>query len=197
MSDPKHTNPNPGTEAFFERMYRQDPDPWNFALSEYEQARYNATMAALGNRRYDRAFEPGCSIGVLTQRLATICAAIEAIDISTTAVEKGKERCREYPHVRISAAALGDYVPEPELDLIVLSEIGYYFLPYNLRVLATRLIGGLQRNGTLLAVHWLGQSPDHTLSGDEVHEILLALPGLTHELSERHRGFRLDRWRRA
>ena len=41
---------------FFEQKYRENPDPWDFAASEYERSRYEATIAALGTRRYQRAF---------------------------------------------------------------------------------------------------------------------------------------------
>ncbi len=79
-------------------------------------------------------------------------------------------------------------------DLIVLSELAYYFDCDELARLAARLGDTLRNGGTLLAVHWLGISPDHILHGDEVHEILgRALP-LRHQLSQRHEGFRLDRW---
>jgi hypothetical protein len=49
----------------------------------------------------------------------------------------------------------------------------------------------------LLAVHWLGTSKDHVLTGDQVHSMLRALPGLVLDLSERREEFRLDRWVKA
>ncbi len=56
------------------------------------------------------------------------------------------------------------------------------------------LQGVLIPNGEFVAVHWLGDSPDHALSGDGVHEILRESLGLSPLRSERHRGFRLDSW---
>ena len=32
----------------FEARYQRDEDPWNFASSPYEQAKYDRTLAALG-----------------------------------------------------------------------------------------------------------------------------------------------------
>jgi hypothetical protein len=49
----------------------------------------------------------------------------------------------------------------------------------------------------LLAVHWLGSSKDHVLSGDRVHEVLESLDGLVVTCSDRHAGFRLERWERT
>ena len=54
----------------FEAQYRARRDPWNFACSPYEQHRYSVAIAMLPQPRYRRGFEPGCSIGELTVRLA-------------------------------------------------------------------------------------------------------------------------------
>ena len=36
------------TAEDFEARYRADPDPWGYLASEYEQAKYAATLAACG-----------------------------------------------------------------------------------------------------------------------------------------------------
>ena len=53
---------------YFEGLYRKDADPWKFALSPYEQAKYDQTVLALGDEPVQRGLEIGCSIGVLTQQ---------------------------------------------------------------------------------------------------------------------------------
>ena len=184
------------SQAFFESKYQADPDPWKFATSPYEIGRYKATLAALSGRRYRHAFEPGCSIGMLTAQLASLCGQVEAIDTSPTAVAQAQVRCKDLPGVCIRCGTLPADIPATPFDLIVLSEIGYYFdepALYDLgRILAARLEG----RGTLLAVHWLGYSKDHVLSGDRVHEVLMTVGGLRHSRAERHEGFRIDRWER-
>ena len=182
---------------FFETKYRQSADPWNFAVSPYEQGRYGATLAALAHRRYRRAFEPGCSVGVLTEQLAGLCDAVEAIDFAPSAVETARRRCAALPHVHIACADLGARLPLVGFDLVVLSEIGYYFEPETWRELSAAVVGSLPVGATLLAVHWLGHSDDHRMSGDAVHEMLLAQNGLRLEQAERHLGFRLERWSRV
>jgi SAM-dependent methyltransferase len=119
------------------------------------------------------------------------------MDISATAIEQARRRCREFLNVELHVGALPDQIPRGDFDLIVFSEIGYYFEEGPLRTLGEQLVHQLQHGGTLLAAHWLGTSTDHVLSGDRVHEILAGLPDLRLELSERHAGFRLDRWGRA
>jgi SAM-dependent methyltransferase len=184
------------TPEAFEQRYLERADPWHFATSAYEQTRYERTLAALSGSRYVFGFEPGCSIGELTARLAPRCDRIFAIDVSSTAVARARRRCGSYTHVRIECADIRDVSLEARPDLIVLSEIAYYFDSRELAELALRFGNALREGGALIAVHWLGESADHVLHGDEVHAALLQTLPLRHDLSERHDGFRLDRWRR-
>ena len=48
------TDPAPGSlpPGYFDDVYRANPDPWAFATSPYEAAKYDATLAALPNARY-------------------------------------------------------------------------------------------------------------------------------------------------
>jgi SAM-dependent methyltransferase len=189
------------SQAFFEDMYQTKADPWKFSSSSYERKRYRATLNALRDRRYRRAFEPGCSIGVLTAHLARLCDRVEAIDISPTAVEGAIRRCASLANVHIACGSLPDQIPAGTFDLIVMSEIGYYFEEPELRDVVNKLIDRLPNAGVLLAVHWLGSSPDHVLHGDRVHEIVgedyrLARDLSEVYLSEAHAGFRLERWAR-
>lgn len=54
--------------AYFEAMYAGAVDPWDLAGRWYEQRKYALTLASLPRPRYRAAFEPGCSVGVLTAR---------------------------------------------------------------------------------------------------------------------------------
>jgi trans-aconitate methyltransferase len=183
-------------EAFEER-YRTDPDPWRFATSEYERARYAITMAALTRDRYANAFEPGCSIGELSILLAPRCDRLLSTDVSPTAVEKARQRCAGYKNVRVEFGDVRTVTLDASTDLIVLSELAYYFEVEPLEIISRRLAAALSGGGTLLAVHWLGESVDHVLHGDEVHEILLRSLPLRHVKAQRHPGFRLDMWMRT
>jgi SAM-dependent methyltransferase len=190
------------TAEFFEAMYRRADDPWNFAGSAYETRRYDASMAALAGRRYGRAFEPGCSVGVLTQRLAGLADFVAACDLSDTAVRRARERCSDLGNVSIVCGGLEDFAAEGAWDLVVLSEIGYYFSASRWAEISGGIVARMPTGGTLLAVHWLGFSADHLMSGDEVHAILRADARLALEHDERcivedaRESFRLDRFRR-
>ena len=84
---------------YFEQMFQDTPDPWDFETSAYEQAKYAQTLAALGDRRFDRALEIGCANGVLTARLAPYCERLLAIDVSETALDLARARCSSLPQV--------------------------------------------------------------------------------------------------
>lgn len=188
------------SSAFFEAMFQHSDDPWNFASDSYEQFRYSTILRALGTERYTRAVEPGCSVGALTERLATICERVDAFDISPSAVAAAQGRCGALPGVAVQLGSLRDTRQYGDYDLVVLSELGYYFQADVWQRLLDGIVEQVRPGATLLASHWLGYSPDHVRSGDEVHEGMRAI-GMQHQFSERHPdairgGFRLDRWRK-
>jgi SAM-dependent methyltransferase len=188
---------NPVSKEFFEEKYRASRDPWNFASSSYELNRYDEIMRLLDIRTFNHAFEPGCSIGVLTERLAGRCRNLFAMDISPTAVAMARQRCERYGNVSIVEGALPDDLPRDTFDLIMFSEIGYYFERGGLAGLRDSLIDHLAKRGLLVGVHWLGTSKDHLLTGDEVHEVLRSSDSLRITASQRYDGFLLESWERA
>jgi SAM-dependent methyltransferase len=164
----------------FETKYQATRDPWNFARSAYEQRRYDLTVAMLPAARYGRAFEPGCSIGELTVRLAPRCDRVLAMDSSPTAVRRARERCAGLDQVEVVEGELPQAWPGSVFDLVILSELGYYFTPDLWAALVARSADALLPGGTLSAVHWRGYSPDHVLLGDDVHAIARTQAGVRH-----------------
>ena len=188
---------DPTSAEFFEAMYRERADPWKFSSDPQELARYDTIMRALAGRRYTRAFEPGCSVGVLTERLGEVADAVDAVDLSAAAVAVAQRRCARLGHVTVRCGSIEDMPMHRDTDLLVLSEIGYYFSQESWRALAGRLVERLAPGATVLASHWLGVSQDHVIHGDTVHAILRENPLLRLRQSERYEEFRLDRWERA
>jgi len=188
---------NTVSREFFDEKYRADPDPWNFSSSAYELNRYDDITRVLGDRTFNDGFEPGCSIGVLTERLAARCEHLLAMEISPRAVAVARRRCERYPNVRVVEGALPYDMPRGTFDLVVFSEIGYYFERGVLAGIRDLLIERLAKQGVLVGVHWLGVSGDHLLTGDEVHAVLRSSKSLRMTATRRYDGFLLESWERA
>lgn len=182
---------------YFEELYRRDPDPWDLASSDYERDKYARTVAAVGGHR-GRALEVGCSIGVLTAALAPLCDELLAVDASERAVAAARERVAGLPHVRVERRAVPEDMPSGPFDLIVCSEVLYYWDARGLAPLWDRLRTELAPGGAILAVHWRGPVRHYPQDGDAVHALLRARAGdLTVGATATLPRFRLDRFDRA
>jgi SAM-dependent methyltransferase len=187
---------DPTSQAFFDEMYSRSSDPWGFATDPYERSRYEHIDALLGDDTFERAFEPGCSIGELTAMLAPRCRHLLAMDISPIALERARARCADLAHVELRQGRLPEGLPDGPFDLVVFSEIGYYLD----RATLTDVVDGLAERsvpaGLMIAAHWTGTSADHVLSGHEVHEVLAAHPGFETVVFEERPGYLIGTWRR-
>lgn len=155
------------TADYFEQKYRADIDPWRFRSSDYEREKYQSTIAALGRRKFASALEVGCSIGVLTSLLAPRCDALLAIDASPTAIEAA--RASAAANVTFAVATLPQQFPPGGFDLIVLSEVLYYFALPDLNRVAAQCIDALRPDGEVILCHWLGET-DYPLTGREASD---------------------------
>lgn len=193
----------PWSAAAFEARFHDDPDPWHFRTSPWERARYRKTLSWLQRPQYRSALEPGCANGELTARLAPHCDRLLAFDVSPSALRAASDRCRRVSGaVRFECEDLSTFYPNHQrFDLLVLSEVGYYFSAELLRTIVHRMSGALDPGSELLAVHWLGHSVDHRLHGDDVHTIIDENRSLSFDGGERcgesTSGFRIDRWSKA
>ena len=111
---------------YFENLYAESLDPWGFETSEYERRKYERTLGVLAHRRFRRALEVGCSIGVFTEMLAPLCHELLAVDVSEKAIAVAEERLESIPQVRVELRRLPEETPEGPFDLIVASEVLYY-----------------------------------------------------------------------
>jgi len=184
--------------SYFEAIYQSDRDPWKFETSEYEAKKYAATIASLPKSRYDSALEIGGSIGVLTEMLAQRCDSILSIDVSKLAQDQAIQRCQKLEQVQFKLMNFPHEYPEEKFDLILVSEVGYYWCRKDLQTSQRRIFELLEPNGHLLLVHWLPVSPDYPLTGDEVHDSFIeCVPVDVQSLqSQRHENYRLDLFKR-
>jgi SAM-dependent methyltransferase len=190
-------NPNqPHTlgPGYFDEVYRANDDPWHFETSPYEHAKYADTLAALPAAHYARAFEIGCSLGVLTARLAPRCGHLMAVDVSEAALERARQRCAGLPQVELRRLLVPEEFPEGQFELIMVSEVGYYWDLPTLQRAAGLMVAALPAGGQLLLVHWTPPVHDYPLTGDEVHDYFLGLSGEAGPLQHRH-GHRAEQYR--
>lgn len=184
----------------FEALYARSADPWRYETSWYEARKRTLTLAALTRKRYARAFEPGCSIGVLTRELAVRCDALLAWDTSETALDTARGRVAAAGHDTCSVKFAAGWVPADwpsgEFDLIVFSEIGYFMSRAEMREARARIGASLAPGGELLACHWRHPIEGGELDGDGVHRLLDATPGLQSVVHHRETDLVIDLWSR-
>jgi SAM-dependent methyltransferase len=157
------------TPDYFDALYAAAEDPWGFADRWYEQRKYALTLASLPEERYATAYEPGCSIGVLTGLLAGRSDDLLASDGSAAAVQRAARRLSGHAHVTVEQRRLPEQWPDRTFDLVVLSELLYYFAADDLRLVVDSAIAAVNPGGTLVAVHWRHPAVDHPQTCDEVH----------------------------
>jgi cyclopropane fatty-acyl-phospholipid synthase-like methyltransferase len=182
----------------FQRLYNANQDPWGFRTSSYEHAKYRHTIEALGRRRFRSGLEVGCSIGVLTRRLATHCDALLGIDLVDQALDEARRTCADQNGVHFRRMQVPAEWPGGGFDLIVLSEVLYFLTRQDIAATARRVIETALPGAVVVLVNWLGRSDD-PCTGDEAAELLVreTRPKLITTLSVRRSGYRLDRLERV
>lgn len=157
--------------TYFDNLYAGDADPWSFETSAYEEQKYAATIAALPHERYESALEIGCSIGVLTHKLAGHCMKLLAIEPSAAALNRARERLKDSRHVEFREAGIPDGFPAGDYALVLMSEVGYYLSMDDLERTKKLIEQNIRDDGNLVLVHWTHPVDDYPLSGDTVHDL--------------------------
>lgn len=182
--------------GWFEELFAREGDPWAFETSAYERAKYDDTLAHLPAAPIARALEVGCANGVLTERWAGRVGELVAVDVSATALATARERCAGLDVQFVEQRAPRE-MPDGPFDLLLLSEVVYYWDRTDVARLASWVLaGGVSAGGHLLLVHWTGET-DYPLTADEAVDGLFAdmAGAVTVEVAERRECYRLDRWR--
>ena len=184
------------TATDFHAMF-ENPDPWGLESLWYEARKRDVVLAALPDAGYGTAFEAGCATGMLTERLAARCDHLLAVDLVPRAVACARERVARHRHVEVATANLPtDWPTEGPFDLIVLSEIGYFFAPDAWLETAQRAAGALTEAGVILACHWQRPFAGRTQSTRQVHAAIARQPGLHRHVRHLEPDFLLEVWSR-
>lgn len=180
MTDPLH----------FEELYAASNDPWQLAERAYERRKFDLTVASLPFARYASAFEPGCSIGVLTQLLAVRCDTVLATDPAAP-LDQARLRVPD-PAVRFERGSVPHDWPQDTFDLIVLSELLYYLDESHRREVLARCLETLHPSGHLVLVHWRHPFDVAACTGDQAHQEVSAERDLRTVVSHVEDDFRLE-----
>ncbi|MGI4747797.1 MAG: class I SAM-dependent DNA methyltransferase [Janthinobacterium lividum] len=182
----------------FDRLYADNPDPWDFETSEYERAKYAETLAALDGRRFGLVLELGCSIGIMTAALATRSERVVGVDIADAALERARIRCAEFGHVSFQRRTLPSEHPEIDAqscDVVLVSELLYFLSPADNADLAAWVLRVLAPGGMIVLANWTGET-NTPCTGDRAATLFIDAcerAGMIVSLAARRDGYRLDR----
>ncbi|MDQ2779836.1 MAG: nodulation S family protein [Pseudomonadota bacterium] len=180
---------------YFEGVYAASEDPWGFESRVYERSKYARTLAALPHAHYARGLEIGCSIGVLTRQLAARCTSLLAVDVNDTALQIARRNGAAAGNVEWLRLQMPQELPEGRFDLIMVSEVAYYWSVADLTRMADWMVQRLNPGGAIVLVHWTDPVADYPLRGDFVHAHFIdrALSGqLRRRYGEWHPRYRVD-----
>jgi predicted TPR repeat methyltransferase len=145
----EHREPGP----FFDELWSTG-DYWDLETSDYDQGRFEAQLALLGDRRYRRAIEYGCGAGEFTRRLADIAGSVLALDASPVAIERARPRLPQHVELQVVDAADFDPCAAGPFDLAVVCETIYYLgwlrSFFQIGWFAHRLLAAMEPSGRLL-----------------------------------------------
>ncbi|MGK7650973.1 class I SAM-dependent methyltransferase [Roseovarius sp. B08] len=170
-------------------LYADTPDPWDFEHSDYEQAKFAATRAALSRPHYVSAFELGCGNGQLARTLVDICDRYTGMDAVSVAIEAARNTV---PEARFIRGFFPCPLPADEFDLLILSEILYFLDSGSLQTLAGAIATSWPE-AEVLCVSWLGDT-GNDLQGEEALAIFTRALA-THDFDRvvHTDGYRIDR----
>lgn len=164
---------DPGRQEL-DRLHEQDDDPWGVDTRWYEERKRDLLLAALPRRRFARAVEVGGSTGALAAALAGRCDELVVVDSSEHAVRHARRRLGDLSHLTVVHGTVPDTWPDGDLDLVVLSEVGYFLDQAGLDGLAERIRASLTQDGVVVLCHWRHEVDGWPLDGPQVHERFLA-----------------------
>ena len=135
---------------------------------------------------------------MLTRLLAPRCDRLLAIDGSARALATARRDVGPLPGLTFEQREVPRQWPAGRFDLILLSEVIYYWDAEDLAQVAAQCRRALQPGGEILMVHWTGTT-DYPLSGDAAAEAFIAAtaPTLTLQWQSRAPRYRMDLLRRG
>lgn len=168
-------NKNQAMEAlgqeFFDTLYSENEDPWNFRYSAYEHEKYRTVDQLLEDQTFENGLELGCSIGIQTPFFAKRCQNLLAVDISEDAIASAIHNNPNLHNVVFQVLDVVESFPPQRFDFISMAEVGYYFDESTLYKVFAQVDTYLQSGGQFLMVHWTSFVREFPLNGNQVNSI--------------------------
>ncbi|MGA3140626.1 MAG: SAM-dependent methyltransferase [Xanthobacteraceae bacterium] len=160
--------------AGFERKFRENIDPWDYASSDFERFKRRVLIQSCGLAKYGRVLELGCANGETTRALKRISLRLLAVDGSMTAIAAAKRRLRGSTHVSFSCLSVPEAMPRGPFDLIIISELAYYLPPHRLSLLGRRISANLAYGGRAVVLNHRRMFGDAAQHPSLAHRRLIA-----------------------
>jgi SAM-dependent methyltransferase len=187
---------DPATSALmlkghFDLLHDASADPWRVMSRWYEIRKRRLLLAALPDEHYGRVLELGCSTGVLSHELAARSDHLLAVDFSSAAIERARQRLDGLKQVELRCHDITRGIPEGDFDLVVVSEVGYYLTEDQFDRLVREITGSTPPSGQLLLCHWRHQEGDFRQRPEDVHARVLSDPAWQLIISHQEEDFLL------
>lgn len=165
---------NTYSESYFDALYNDNSDPWQYQTRWYEKRKRGMCLAVLPQAKYTNAIELGCGNGVFSELLASRCQALVSIDGNHQAVQLAKQRLAKSAHVKVLQGVIPAALPNNKstFDLIIVSEILYYLSATDINTVIAWIQQNLAVGGTLLCCHWRYAIDGFVMTGETVHHRL-------------------------
>lgn len=181
------------SETYFDALYNDNTDPWEYQTRWYEKRKRNICLAILPQAKYNNAIELGSGNGVFSELLAQRCQTLTCVDGNHQAVALAKQRLTNHAHTKVIQGIIPNTLlnlqdtlleayplPGTEVldahnspfDLIVISEILYYLSPTDIDKVIAWSQQNLAIGGTILFCHWRYSIDGFLMTGETVHQRL-------------------------
>jgi SAM-dependent methyltransferase len=170
--------------SFFDSVFTRSADPWSYEASTTSEQRRELLFDIVSARFPSRLLEIGCATGWMTATLAPRVQTMTAIDISSVALTRAKERCKNLSNVHFRRLDIAiEEIPDT-FDLVLCAGVLVY-LPWSVQHLVReRILQSVSVEGALVLEHRY-DSVECCVAGRDIHDLYCSSPRM--HLLSRHR----------